>query len=160
MSTDLVPTAEPEIQLGALRASTPGQLVQGATQAANELAAVIDSRHLFKTIQGRRHVLVEGWLTLATMMGCLPMEVSNERLDDGTYIAVVELRRMADGAVMSRASAECGGPDERTWQSRPPYARRSMASTRATSKACRTAFAWVVALAGYASTRGHHAHRR
>ena len=65
---------------------------------------------------------------------------------------------MSDGACISRASAECGAPDELdrygkpVWSSRPRYARRSMAQTRATGKACRLAFSWVMSLAGYEPT--------
>jgi hypothetical protein len=65
---------------------------------------------------------------------------------------------MADGACISRASAECGAEDEKDkhgkplWANRPRYARRSMAQTRATAKACRLAFSWIMALAGYQPT--------
>ena len=154
MTDDNLPATRPPdaIQLGSLTASTPAALVQGATTAANELAKLIDSRQLYSMISGRKYVVVEGWLTLATMMGCLPQEESNTRQDDGSYVAVVVLRRMSDGTVLSRASAECGGPEDRTWERRPAYARRSMAATRATGKACRLAFSWVIALAGYATT--------
>ena len=46
---------------------------------------------------------------------------------------------------------ECG-TDEKTWASRARYARRSMALTRATAKASRLAFSWVMVLAGYEPT--------
>jgi len=68
------------------------------------------------------------------------------------------LVRMSDGACIGRASAECGAPDELdkygkpVWSTRPRYARRSMAQTRATGKACRLAFSWIMALAGYEVT--------
>ena len=42
--------------------------------------------------------------------------------------------------------------DEATWAKRPDYARRSMAATRAVSKACRLAFSWVMVMAGYDAT--------
>ena len=151
--TEMIPAEPPSaISLGAVSASTPGALVAGATEAANALVSVVDSRKLYSMIQGRKYVRVEGWLTLATMMGCLPYEVSNEADEDGVYVATVELRRMSDGAVLARASAEAGAKDEKKWGNAPAYQRRSMASTRATGKVCRTAFAWVMALAGYATT--------
>jgi hypothetical protein len=65
---------------------------------------------------------------------------------------------MSDQAVISRASAECGSSDELdkygkpVWSNRPRYARRSMAQTRATGKACRLAFSWIMSLAGYEVT--------
>jgi hypothetical protein len=42
--------------------------------------------------------------------------------------------------------------DERTWSQRDAYARRSMAITRATGKAFRLGFSWIMTLAGYEPT--------
>lgn len=140
------------VQLGTISAGTPAALVQGATEAANALADVVRKAGLSVSIQGREFVRVEGWTTLATMLGVIAREVSTEAREDGSYVSTVELVRMSDGAVISRASAECGGPDEPMWQKRPPYARRSMAQTRATGKACRIAFSWIMSLAGYEGT--------
>jgi hypothetical protein len=42
--------------------------------------------------------------------------------------------------------------DEPTWAKRPGYARRSMAVTRATGKAFRLGFSWIMTLAGYEVT--------
>jgi hypothetical protein len=83
------------------------------------------------------------------MLGCVAREVSTIE-DNGVYIAIVELVRMSDGACISRASAECG--EEKPWNTRAKYARRSMAQTRATGKACRLAFSWIMSLAGYEVT--------
>lgn len=151
--TSLVPIHEvqPRVELGVIRADSPKELVRVATEAADALAGLIKAKKLFSNIQGKEYVKVEGWTTLATMMGCLPREVSVTRDDKGTYTATVELVRMSDGAVLTRASAECG-MDEKTWAGRADYARRSMAATRATSKACRLAFSWVMVLAGYDAT--------
>jgi hypothetical protein len=118
---------------------------------ASALAAVIDRQKLYAMIQGKKHVTVEGWTTLASMLGVVPLEVENADVGGGVYVAVVELRK-ADGTVLGRASAECGGDADRTWGQRDAYARRSMAATRATSKACRLSFSWIMTLAGYAAT--------
>lgn len=149
-STAVVQVVE-SVELGIIRGSQPAELVRRATDAANELARIIKTKQLFSRINGKEFVRCEGWTTLAMMMGCLPVEVSCEKDEDGTYIAVVELRRMSDGQMLTRASAECG-MDEPTWKSRSSYARRSMAITRATSKACRIAFSWIMVLAGYQPT--------
>jgi hypothetical protein len=146
-----------QVRLGTLAATSPKELVAGASEMATELAQVIQSQELFKMIQGKPHVMVEGWTTLATMLGVTAQEVSTIE-EDGVYIATVELVRMSDGAVVGRASAECGSPDEKDkygkpiWANRPRYARRSMAQTRATGKACRLAFSWIIKLAGYEAT--------
>lgn len=136
----------------ALAPAGPAEIVEQATAEANVLARVINAQKLFSTISGRRYVRIEGWTTLSAMRGCLPREVEVMEAGDGRYIAVVELVRVTDGVILTRASAECGGPEEATWQGRPPYARRSMAITRATAKACRVAFSWVMALSGFETT--------
>lgn len=141
-------TASP-VALGTLQAATPGALVQGAAEVAGELAAVIERQKLSTAIQGKHFVNVEGWTTLGVMLGVVAREVETVE-HDGVYVAVVELVRMSDGACISRASAECG--EEKPWNTRPKYARRSMAQTRATGKACRLAFSWIMSLAGYEVT--------
>jgi len=150
-AVSVVPAEPPTVLLGVVQASAPGELVKAATEVANALGGVIESKKLYNSINGRRYVRVEGWTTLCAMLGCLPREVSVSRHEGGTYEATVELARMSDGAILTRASAECG-MDEPTWAKRPDYARRSMAVTRATSKACRIAFSWVMVLAGYEAT--------
>lgn len=146
-----VPKPTEAVTLGVIRASTPAALVSHAAEAADALVGVIEARMLYTIIGGRRYVRCEGWTTLAVMLGFLPREEGVVRDDDGRYEATVALVRITDGAVLTRASAECG-LDEPTWKSRPAYARRSMAVTRATSKACRIAFSWVMVLAGYEVT--------
>lgn len=148
--TETTPIVQ-SVELGVVSASSPAQLVARATEAANALAGVIEDKKLFAMISGRKFVKCEGWTTLAAMMGVLPREATMTLRDTGAYEATVELVRISDGAVLTRASAECG-PDEPTWKNRAAYARRSMAATRATSKACRLAFSWVMALAGYEVT--------
>lgn len=139
------------VTLGVIQASTPAAVVRQATGAANALADVIETKKLYTLISGRRYVRCEGWTTLAAMLGFLAREEVVSRREDGSHEATVALVRITDAAVLTRASAECG-LDEPTWKSRPAYARRSMAVTRATSKACRIAFSWVMVLAGYEVT--------
>lgn len=143
-------TVVPKVELGIIRGDTPSDLVSHATAAADALAKVIRDRKLFSRIQGKEFVRCEGWTTLAAMMGVTPHEVSVTEVE-GTFTATVELRRITDGQVIGRASAECG-MDESTWAGRARNARRSMALTRATGKACRLSFSWVMALAGYEVT--------
>ena len=147
----LVVTTSPQVELGMLRANEASGLVSTATEIANQLAAVIDNRQLYSLIQGKKYVKCEGWTTLAAMMGVVPQEVSNIEHEGGSFEAVVELVRLKDGAKIGRASGYCG-TDESTWKGRAKYARRSMAATRATGKACRLAFSWIMALAGYEAT--------
>jgi len=57
------------VQLGTLQASTPAALVSGATQIADTLATIIRKNKLASTIQGKEYVRVEGWTTLAALLG-------------------------------------------------------------------------------------------
>jgi|GEM_PF-1061242 len=152
-----IPVTPASVSLGTLQANHPASLVSGAAELASQLAQVIDQQKLVTVIKGRRFVNVEGWTTLATMLGVTAREITTTE-NDGIFTATVELVRMTDGACISRASAECGSPDELdkygkpVWSVRPRYARRSMAQTRATGKACRLAFSWIMSLAGYEVT--------
>lgn len=142
----------PEIrEIGNLAFRNPREMVKQATEMANVLAEVIKQRNLSKKISGKEHVFVEGWTTLGAMLGILPRESESVRLEDGSYEATIELIRASDGSVIGRASAICG-KDEPTWKGRPEYARKSMAMTRATGKAYRLAFSWIMVLAGYSPT--------
>ena len=142
-------TVQENIQLGMLVVDGPSGVIQKASAVAAELAKIINDRKLYTTISGRKFVQVEGWETLGAMLGVLPREVPPVlRHEDGTYEAVVELVRVGDQAIIGRGSAICG-VDEKTWANRPEYARRSMAITRATGKAYRLAFSWIMTLAGY-----------
>lgn len=157
---EVLPAVRPTagVSLGNLRGVTGSEIITSATEMATSLAAIINDRGLYKNIQGKDYVVVEGWTTLATMCGLMPREVACENIGDGVYVAVVALVRISDGVELTRASAECGAPDELDrngvplWSARPQYARRSMAITRATSKVCRIALSWVMTLAGYAPT--------
>lgn len=137
------------VQLGTLNAANPKALIAGATEMADSLAGVIKKQNLFVSLKGKNYVKVEGWTTLAVMLGIVPREVSTVE-ENGVFTATIELVRISDQAVIGRASAECG--EESPWNTRPRYARRSMAQTRATGKACRLAFSWIMSLAGYEAT--------
>lgn len=129
---------------------SPKETIEYATEIANTLKEVILKQGLSLLIQGKQHVRVEGWLTLGTLLGITPVEEWVHELPDFSYEAKVNLVNQK-GVVIAGASALCG-IDERRWKSAEKYARRSMAITRATAKAYRLAFGWVMALAGYDAT--------
>ncbi len=147
MTEEIVVTES--IRLGTLEIAPTGVIAR-ATQIATELAALINNRKLYVPISGKKYVRVEGWTTLGAMLGVTPREVSTITHEDGTFEATVEIVR-SDGTVVGRGSAICG-MDEPTWAKRPAYARRSMAITRATGKAFRLAYSWIMTLAGYEAT--------
>lgn len=127
----------------------PGKVIEAATAAAKPLADVVRKQKLTATISGREHVRVEGWTLLGSMLGVFPVCVWTRKLDDG-WEARVEARTRA-GEVVGAAEAECLR-SERTWKDRDDYALRSMAQTRATSKALRQPLGFVMQLAGFDAT--------
>jgi len=150
---------ETEYRLGIIPARTPHDVIVQATEIAKELAKIVKENRMSLTLQGKEYVKVEGWSTMGAMLGVLPREVTEltRRFEDGSYEATVELIRITDGAVIGRGSALVG-MDEKdrfgklTWGSRNEFARRSMAITRATGKAYRLGFSWIMGLAGYMPT--------
>ena len=128
----------------------PADVLARATEVADALKGVLSRQGLTSTISGRSFVKVEGWTTLAAMMGVSAVCTDTEKLPEGGYKAMVEAR-MPDGRVVGSAVAVCSR-EENTWKKRDDYALLSMAQTRATSKALRIPLGFVVTLAGYEST--------
>lgn len=129
----------------------PEEQITYAAKIATALKKVIDKQGLTSNIQGKAYIRAEGWQTLGTLLGITPRERSVLRLADGSYEAYIELVSTSTGHVVGGASAICSIKETR-WSRAEEYARRSMSVTRATGKAYRTGFAWVVTLAGYEPT--------
>ena len=96
-------------------------------------------------LKGKRYIKAEGWQALAAANGLSPRINCVEELTGGDIRAVCDLIRLSDGEIVASAEGFVG-TDEPMWSSRPRYAKRAMAQTRATSRACRSALAWVVPL--------------
>lgn len=131
------------------RTDDPVQVLTRATETADALKSVLISRGMTSNIRGREHVNVEGWQTLGTMLGVTPVCSWTRPLDNG-WEARVEARTL-DGRVVGAAEAMCTRA-EKTWKNRDDYALRSMAQTRATSKALASPLRFVITLAGYEGT--------
>jgi hypothetical protein len=95
-------------------------------------------------IQNRKYVPVEGWMAIATAHGC-NLSATDVKQVDGGISARGIVRRISDGLILGEAEGFVGD-DEKTWASRPLFARRAMAQTRAMSRAARSVFAHVVVL--------------
>lgn len=129
----------------------PEAQITYASRIATALCNVIDKQHLYTDLGGKKHVRVEGWQVLGTFLGVLSKERVVTEHADGGFEAYVDLVRVSDGVTIGGASSICG-VDEKRWGKADKYARRSMAVTRATGKAYRTNFSWIVSLAGYEVT--------
>lgn len=130
---------------------TPEQKVKFSAGVANALYDVVEKQKLYTVIQGRKYLRVEAWATLGVMLNVLPKEEKIIEHADGSFEAWVNLVSTSTGLVVGGASALCG-MDEKRWSSADKYARRSMSVTRATGKAYRLAFAFIPAMANYATT--------
>lgn len=145
---EIMPQAPVVAARGGFFAMEPKQQIAYASEIATVLADVIDKQKLYSNIQGKNYVKVEGWQTLGTFLGIIPKERNVNRLSDGSYEAFVDLIKFADGTIVGGGSALCS-INEKRWGGADEYARRSMAITRATGKAFRSAFSWIITLAGY-----------
>ena len=114
------------------------------TRQASDVAGVCKEIVLktAQNIQGRKYIRVEGWQSIANAYGCVASSKDVERTETG-YRAIGQVRRMDTGIVIAEAEGFVGD-DEKTWSKRDEYAKRAMAQTRAISRACRSAFAFVV----------------
>lgn len=140
---------KPTVPMGTLQVA-PELVIATGTRIANELKQVVIRQKLFSNISGKNYVRVEGWNTLGALMGILPREEYVKEIDNG-YEAKVQLIRTSDGVVIGGASAICTR-EEKNWITRDAYAVRSMAITRATGKAFRLGFSWIMKLAGFQVT--------
>jgi len=140
----------------------PESTLEMATSMATALADVVEKQHLYSTIKSKKkdgsyefkkYPTVEAWMTIARMDNVVAREAEPPiRHEDGSYEAFTELLRLSDGMVVGRGSALCGTKGDYPWDGRPEPQRRSMAVTRATSRAFRQQYSWIMALAGYEPT--------
>ncbi len=145
---DMAPAARQQSQLFDMG---PKAQAAYAAEVATVLKDIIDKQKLYSMIQGKKYVRLEGWVTLGSMLGVMPREKEARELDDGSWEAVVELYNIRTGMVVGQGSALCG-VDEKRWANAERYARKSMAVTRATGKAYRLGFSWIMTMAGYETT--------
>jgi hypothetical protein len=146
---ELVPAVVAAPPATLFRTADPYEIVANAAQTAQALAEVIKKQKLDVSIQGRRYVRVEGWTLLGSLVGVFPICTWTRQLENG-WEARVEARTLA-GALVGAAEAMCLR-SERNWGDRDEHALRSMAQTRATSKALRQPLGFIVSMGGFEAT--------
>ena len=127
----------------------PSAVVERASAVATALGDVINERRLFASISGKKHVQVEGWTLLGSMLGVFAEVEWSRPLENGWEARAVA--RTLNGNVVGAAEAMCT-TNEGRWRSADTYAVRSMAQTRAVSKALRMPLGFIMHLAGYSAT--------
>jgi hypothetical protein len=146
---ELVPI-EPEAAT-LYRTSDPRVALERMAEIAKQVANVIDSQRLYARISGKKYVTCPGWKTAGGMLGLAPYTVWTKPNETGDgYVARVEIRTL-DERTIAAAEAECAR-DEPNWKDRPKHAVRSMAETRATSRAFRGPLEQIFVLAGFEPT--------
>jgi len=150
----------------------PEQVLAQAKHVATLLRDVIAQTEAEVSIAGRKHLKIEGWLTLGSFYGITPKTIRTEYIEIGGahgFEATAQAVHVASGAVLSQQDGMCLN-DEPNWFTRPKYEypngkktkvgdepvthqqRRSMAATRAQSKAMSIPLRWIAVLAGYQAT--------
>jgi hypothetical protein len=158
MTEPLTDKTSQAIYLGSLQFPDARAMMRHATKLARELARRIEKQKLYKLVgekEQKKFVRVEGWAILGAMIGVAPVEEFCENLPaaDGSttgYRAKVELIRLSDCKQIGGASALCY-INEKDWEAEA-FATYSKTITRATSKAFRLSFAWIMTLAGFEAT--------
>lgn len=132
----------------------PVEVITKATAVAEALAGVIEKQGLYTTIRSRKgpdrkHVRVEGWTLLGSMLGVFPKTEWTRKVEGGWEARVVAVTRA--GEEVGAGEMECL-KSEANWSDRDDYAIRSMAQTRATSKALKGPLSFIMTLAGFDAT--------
>jgi hypothetical protein len=135
----------------------PAEKMRQMQETAQIIAEPVRQRHTVKIGQGE-HVRVEGWTMLGALLGVYPITVWTRQLvpdeNDPAVARGWEARveaRTRQGQLVGAAEAQCDR-SEPNWKGRDDYALRSMAQTRATSKALRQPLGFVITLAGFDPT--------
>lgn len=148
---ELVPHEPPAQSMTLFHTDDPVEVVERATRVADALKSVLAQQGMIARIGGKEHVQVEGWQTLGGMLGVVPIVVWSRRVEDPAgWEAKVEARTL-DGRVVGSGEAQCDRGESR-WKTADEYAIRSMAQTRATSKALAAPLRFIVKLAGFSGT--------
>jgi hypothetical protein len=135
-------TIEPK-QVTIFGSGTAKDQIEKAEEISKAVSSIIEKKKLYSIINGKKYVQCEGWTTMGAMLGLFPQIVKVDE-DGQRYIATCEVRT-ATGNLISRAEAECS-TEEGNKKGQDRYATRSMAQTRAVSKAFRICLSWVMVL--------------
>lgn len=137
----------------------PDEALEAAQKKAQALMKAVNTAGLSYNLGGKKpHLGIEAWQILGRFDNATPRVVDTTRLADGDtfvgYEAKAEVYK--NGNIISSADAMCTR-DEPNWNNRkgtpvPEFQLRSMAQTRAASKALRMAYGWIAVLAGYSAT--------
>jgi hypothetical protein len=141
----------PAAPVSLFRTEDPAEVLQRAKAVADALAPVIRGAGLVSNIQGKDYLQVEAWQVCGQQVGVTPVVTSTRRLiePDG-WEARCEARTL-DGRTIGAADSMCLRTEER-WKDSEDFEIRSMAQTRAMSRALASVLRFIPTLAGMAGT--------
>jgi hypothetical protein len=168
VDSDIEPVEEQPVQtLDFFGSASPINVIKKAKEIADTCSKIIIETKLFTEIKGKKYVHCEGWTTMGAMLGLFSHIIDVEDLSDPAneikrYCAKAEIKTI-DGRVVSKAESECSsdegtrgknkyGEDNKGKSEWEDYALRSMAETRAISKAMRICLGWIMKIANYEMT--------
>lgn len=133
--------------------SDPIAVIERATAVSKAIMEVVGKQRLSVQIGPKKHLLIEAWTLMGSMVGISPVVIWTRPIkEDGVTVAwEARVEVIRNGQVVGAAEAMCARA-EKQWKDRDEFALRSMAQTRATSKALATCLRFVAVLAGFAGT--------
>ena len=131
----------------------PNQVIMDAQLKADMLYSVVEKQHLFMQIHDKKYLTLEAWEILgkfcnltAVVEWVKPVEMWEEKGFEARVVVTD-----SEGKIVSIAESMCMS-DEGNWKGKPIFQLKSMAQTRAMSKAYRMCLSFIVSLAGYSPT--------
>lgn len=131
----------------------PKAMLDKAQEASVVLKDLVTQNRWSATINGKSYPQVEAWQAAGKFFGYTSRTAESTYVEYGEVKGFTAKAEIVDGGgrVVGAAEAACMN-DEPTWKSRPLHALKSMAQTRATSKAFRQLLSWIMVMAGYMPT--------
>lgn len=143
----VVPAAPPSL----FHTDDPAEILQKAKAVADALAPVIRNAGLVAKIGDKEYLQVEAWQTCGQQVGVTPVVTATHRLTDPDgWEARCEARTL-DGRTIGAADSMCLRSEAR-WKDSEDFEIRSMAQTRAMSRALASVLRFIPTLAGMAGT--------
>jgi hypothetical protein len=128
--------------------SDPRQARDRMVEMADVLMEIVRDKKLVVGINRREHLTVEAWMTLGALVGVHAAIVWTKPNESGDGILARAEARTLTGALVGAAEGECSRSEQR-WKRAEPFAVRSMAQTRALSRALQAPLRHIAVLAGF-----------
>lgn len=143
----------PRQEMSTVVLESPETVIRAAQEQAKKLMDVVENLKLYQIIAGKKFLHVEGWQLLAAFTG-MTARIEWTKPHGGQDSLSWEARATVidqNGEIVAAGEAMCSTA-EANWRTKPEFQIRSMAQTRAISKALRTKLGFIAKMAGYEAT--------